>query len=265
MVSLGSEGSRQGAYFFDQEASLTSKDEELLVDQTLSAESDPEFHPICTVWAGVTQAVLVVAFAVACFVLPELDISISILVYCQTGLWFLTFLLERYMRYQHFVSRRNGYLEFYRQTKDIRRLPFIVISAGSSLLLALLQLLADLRQKDGKDAALQPDHYIQVLAALELVVTLPCLILYLVRTVRFNRSRASPDVQQDELGFLQSHVTSTEVGFRDGDYLDEVLEKQADMIRYLQQHNAHLGRRILHLTQDQTQSNSRLSSLGKVQ
>ena len=35
---------------------------------------------------------------------------------------------------------------------------------------------------------------------------------------------------------------------RDNDYLDEVLEKQADMIRYLQQHNANLGKRLMKLT-----------------
>lgn len=35
---------------------------------------------------------------------------------------------------------------------------------------------------------------------------------------------------------------------RDEDYLDDVLEKQADLIRYLKEHNAHLGRKILKLT-----------------
>ena len=34
---------------------------------------------------------------------------------------------------------------------------------------------------------------------------------------------------------------------RDGEDLDELLERQADMIRYLQQHNASLGRRIMEL------------------
>ncbi len=35
--------------------------------------------------------------------------------------------------------------------------------------------------------------------------------------------------------------------YRDGEDTDELLERQADMIRYLQQHNANLGRRILEL------------------
>lgn len=44
-----------------------------------------------------------------------------------------------------------------------------------------------------------------------------------------------------------SHLTCT----RDGEDLDELLERQADMIRYLQQHNTNLGRRILELQTSQ--------------
>ena len=43
-------------------------------------------------------------------------------------------------------------------------------------------------------------------------------------------------------------LTSVFFFFRDEDYLDEVLEKQADMIRYLKQHNSNLGKKILKLT-----------------
>ena len=35
---------------------------------------------------------------------------------------------------------------------------------------------------------------------------------------------------------------------RDADYVDDILEKQADMIRYLQQHNVKLGKRLLKLS-----------------
>lgn len=47
--------------------------------------------------------------------------------------------------------------------------------------------------------------------------------------------------------------------FRDGEYLDDVLEKQADMIRYLQQHNANLGRRLMNLMQQQKQQTAALA------
>ena len=39
---------------------------------------------------------------------------------------------------------------------------------------------------------------------------------------------------------------------RDGEDVDELLERQADMIRYLQQHTASLGRRIMELPLNST-------------
>ena len=49
------------------------------------------------------------------------------------------------------------------------------------------------------------------------------------------------------------------VTIREGEDMDELLEKQADMIRYLQQHNANLERRLLYL--QQTQHHSWLSDM----
>jgi hypothetical protein len=64
----------------------------------------------------------------------------------------------------------------------------------------------------------------------------------------FNMARQPPDVISDTFTGSESPTSSvTAVGFRDGEDLDELLERQADMIRYLQQHNANLGRRILEL------------------
>jgi len=64
----------------------------------------------------------------------------------------------------------------------------------------------------------------------------------------FNCARQAPDVIHDNYSGPESTTASVSVvGFRDGEDLDELLERQADMIRYLQQHNANLGRRILEL------------------
>ena len=88
----------------------------------------------------------------------------------------------------------------------------------------------------------------------------------LVQATLFNCRRPSPDVIQETSSVSNSPTaTLTTVGFRlvtsflikliayfsfsfrDGEDLDELLERQADMIRYLQQHNASLGRRIMEL------------------
>ena len=48
------------------------------------------------------------------------------------------------------------------------------------------------------------------------------------------------------------------LSYRDQDGLDEVLEKQAEMIRYLQQHNANLGKRIVDMAQQKKQREERV-------
>ena len=38
--------------------------------------------------------------------------------------------------------------------------------------------------------------------------------------------------------------------YRDENFTDQILERQADMIRYLKQHNMQLGKKILDLTEE---------------
>ncbi|XP_047433936.1 transmembrane protein 192 isoform X3 [Mugil cephalus] len=70
-----------------------------------------------------------------------------------------------------------------------------------------------------------------------------------VKVFRYNRERSAPDVSQEDLSHTYS-VTSlpTETGFRGSSSLEEVVEKQADLIEYLKQHNTLLSKRLLNLT-----------------
>ena len=103
----------------------------------------------------------------------------------------------------------------------------------------------------GRDSDLNtyhPVYTLYIIVGVEVMITLPCLIYYIIRATIFNCARQAPDVIHDTYSGPESPTTSVSVvGFRDGEDLDELLERQADMIRYLQQHNANLGRRILEL------------------
>ena len=46
--------------------------------------------------------------------------------------WNAFFFFCRILRRQHYISRTNGYLEFYRKTRNIRRAPLMVYSGGVS-------------------------------------------------------------------------------------------------------------------------------------
>ncbi|XP_013876149.1 transmembrane protein 192 isoform X3 [Austrofundulus limnaeus] len=70
-----------------------------------------------------------------------------------------------------------------------------------------------------------------------------------VKVVQFNKERAAPDVSQEDLSHTNSVTASpAETGFRGPTNLEEVVEKQADLIEYLKQHNTLLSKRLLNLT-----------------
>ncbi|XP_053188383.1 transmembrane protein 192 isoform X2 [Scomber japonicus] len=164
----------------------------------------------------------------------------SIIVFGKVGLWVLVFLFSKCVQHHHSRARSRGYLRFYRQTQGLKTLPLSIQSTGNVLLLIVMA--APLTKK------VQVYMLLSVLG-LELLVGLPCLIYYTVQVMRFNRERAAPDVSQEEHSHNYS-ITSlpTETGFREGSSLEEVVEKQADLIEYLKQHNTLLSKRLLNLT-----------------
>ena len=63
------------------------------------------------------------------------------------------------------------------------------------------------------------------------------------------------------LQLLYLKISMIDVSFsliRDQDGLDQVLEKQTEMIRYLQQHNSILGKKIVEMTQQMQVLESRV-------
>ncbi|XP_021175934.2 transmembrane protein 192 [Fundulus heteroclitus] len=164
----------------------------------------------------------------------------SAIVFGKVFLWALLLLLTVWMQHHHSRARCRGYLRFYRQTRRLKQTPLVIHSTGNVLVL----LLSALRLP-------QMMHTSLLLGVLgvEFLVAWPCLLYYTVKVMQFNNERAVPDVSQEE----QSHsytVTSlpTETGFRGSSSLEEVVEKQADLIEYLKKHNTLLSKRLLNLT-----------------
>ncbi|XP_040000977.1 transmembrane protein 192 isoform X3 [Xiphias gladius] len=164
----------------------------------------------------------------------------SVIVFGKVGLWVLVLVFTQCVQHHHSRARRRGYLQFYRQMQGLNHLPLTVHSAGNVLLLVVL----------AAKLSLTVQTYILLsILGLELLVAVPCLLYYIVKVMRFNRERAAPDVSQEE----HSHTNCitnlpTETGFREGSSLEEVVEKQADLIEYLKQHNTLLSKRLLNLT-----------------
>ncbi|XP_059198553.1 transmembrane protein 192 [Centropristis striata] len=250
-------------YAAGSSADMSRSEEESLVDGPLiSADAlhsaiRREFQAIPTpCHAGVLSllhvvyVVLSVCVAVLCVLeLGQQEVCMNILgnvqgdsviVFGKVCVWVLVLLFTGCVQHHHSQARSKGYLRFYRQMQGVKHLPLTVHSAGNVLLLVVLA--ARLSQ------AVQTYMLLSILAV-ELLVALPCLLYYTVQVMRFNRERPAPDVSQEEHSHNYS-ITSlpTETGFREGSSLEEVVEKQADLIEYLKQHNILLSKRLLNLT-----------------
>ncbi|CAF2463869.1 unnamed protein product [Rotaria sp. Silwood2] len=181
--------------------------------------------------------------------------------YIHAGGYIISLGFDRLYHHYQDLSRRDGYLEFYRQTRNLRRTPLFIISTGNAILVALIELLENYRNDLSKlHVKLYPWHFLVMLSSVEVLIILIALLWYLVITIMFNHRRARPDATYEDLlsSFVTSQTSANEIGFRDETYRENVLEKQADLIRYLRERNEQLGRLVLNFKQQvDAQQNNR--------
>lgn len=286
MVSLGGSGNgaRSGAYFFedDSDGQQIINSTEHIAPLLPNGVPSPTIHVhLWTGYLSLVEAVLVVAQIVTLVVLsvkhmndeitgtaatvgtntscPAFYVTDQYAAYfCMShvGLWGVVAIFDRIIQWRHRVLRRKGYLKFYHAMRNVRRIPFMVFSLGNAVELIFISLLYYARvtyQAEVLEKNIYPIDALYIIVGLETIAVLPCLLYYMYHTILFNVAKKQPDVIQDTLVASDSGHSGAvaAVGFRDGEDLDELLERQADMIRYLQQHNTNLGRRILELQTSQ--------------
>lgn len=86
------------------------------------------------------------------------------------------FVLFSLYHYHQDLSRRDGYLGFYRQTRNLRRIPLIIISIGNAILVAMIKILEDYQSSI---TPLQPWHCLAILTTIEVIIILIILLWYL--------------------------------------------------------------------------------------
>ncbi|XP_031552688.1 transmembrane protein 192-like [Actinia tenebrosa] len=269
MVSLSIEQG-QGGYFFDRQESMPVSNNSVNINEDLSHEVSSihaelvtvsKFRRLQTAWVAVLLIILFIGYAIATFLLKRGTMHwlgdefppFGFFLILHVLLWLIVFVADRYLQHAHHVSQGFGYLQMFRDTKNIRRLPYNVFSLGNAVLLVIVAVLGHKYSWTGLNLII----ILQIVFILEVVLCLPGIIWYLVKVIKFNKAKPQPDAEDKDV--IDGFSTTVEAGFRDGEYVNEVLEKQADMIRYLQQHNANLGRRLMQLMQQQ-QLDGRLSA-----
>ncbi|XP_077608874.1 transmembrane protein 192 isoform X2 [Crocuta crocuta] len=69
-----------------------------------------------------------------------------------------------------------------------------------------------------------------------------------VKIRKFNKAKPQPDVLEEEKIYAYPSNITSETGFRTISSLEDIVEKQGDIIAYLKRHNALLSKRLLTFT-----------------
>ncbi|NXN53883.1 TM192 protein, partial [Rynchops niger] len=239
-------------------------DAPLISSHTLHSQLRPKFHAIPVVLPANFLLLIHVAFVVLAFLAamfcsypnPNQDkcpgnythpLKVqTVIIVAKVILWILHGFFERYVQHHHSKVRSRGYFSIYRSTRHLKRLPLLIHSTGNAALLLILS-----TQHSFPDRSKVCLYLILGVLGLELISSLTCLVIYTVKISNFNRAKPRPDIIEEEKMYAYpSHITS-EIGFRENSSLEEIVEKQGDVIEYLQRHNALLSKRLLALTSQQ--------------
>ncbi|XP_043339738.1 transmembrane protein 192 isoform X2 [Cervus elaphus] len=212
-------------------------DTQHLPHHSLHAHFWPRFHPLPTVI--IANLLLLIHDTCPGNYTNPLKVQ-TVIILGKVILWILYFLLEQYVQYHHCKVRNRGYNKIYRSTRHLKRLPLMIHSTGSTALLLLLCL-----QHSFPEPSTWYLDLILAILALELICSLTCLLVYTVKIQKFNKAKPQPDVLEEEKIYAYSNNITSETGFRPLSSLEEVVEKQGDIIVYLKRHNALLSQRLL--------------------
>jgi hypothetical protein len=228
-------------------------------DEEMLIVTSRRFQKVATLPAAVISVAMCTVQIILAFILPELCDkkgrecvlnSFSILIYTHGGHWAGILAIDQFLHLAHHKSRLTGYLEFYSKTKNIRRAPFYLVSAGNFVLMLIVIILHDLCDND-RDCThtFTKVDYLRGLITLESLVVICCNVSYIIILREFNGKQSPPDVLRDDFAasiHLGEHVES--IGTQEQDQVMEVMERQAELIRYLKDHSDTLGKKILELT-----------------
>ncbi|CAF4830670.1 unnamed protein product [Rotaria sp. Silwood1] len=255
MVSLNTQNSRSGGAMSFEDRLIHANDEIITENTPLIIGIEQYYRPIRTTAFIIIHILLAIIFETVIVLFPFLcydkriaDVCdhhspYNISLYIHAGFYIISVIFDRVYHYHQDLSRRDGYLDFYRRTRNLRRTPLIIISTGNAILVAMIKLVEDYQSSI---LPLQPWHCLAILTTIEVIIMLIVLLWYLIITIKFNREHIPPDAALDDLlsTFASLQTSTNTIGFRDETYTENVLEKQADLIRYLHERNDHLARLV---------------------
>lgn len=225
-----------------------------MLDPILATEDDDGFRPLRTV-----PAFSIHLLVSSCISLTGIILAATwedsrrceayfIMLYLRAAFWIFTYLFDHIVKSHHEKLRLNGYHDFHRATEQHKAIPLQIVSLWNTFLLAIQTLIQHyygdaFGEKCVAVGLLSPIIYISAFSGLETIVL--CIVngSYIATVRRFNRTASPPDALQDNRGFSGGSLGLTQRGLSTA----ELLEKQADLIKYLKDHNLKLNQKIMQM------------------
>ncbi|KAL0109890.1 hypothetical protein PUN28_013494 [Cardiocondyla obscurior] len=234
--------------------------EEECFQPVLSSQEENNFQKLNTVWILLIPVSLLMSLQMYGLVYEILWLQYEIIydtyfifLYLHCAYWLSVMTIDHIVKAKHYNLRINGYLDFYQSTYQILRTPLFIASLWNVYYLLLAAVLhqthkVDYEQYCRRSKWFTPLNFVYYPFLLEYLITFLAYVKYIKKVREFNRLRPPPDVTRDEWlsPFTQdSYSGMGEIGYRQrGRNLEELLEKQADFIRYLKAYNMKLNHKI---------------------
>uniref|UniRef100_A0A336MCV1 Transmembrane protein 192 n=1 Tax=Culicoides sonorensis TaxID=179676 RepID=A0A336MCV1_CULSO len=220
----------------------------------LSAEADTSFKKLKTVPLFSFHLLVSTAISFTGIVLAATSQdkdrckAYFIMVYMRVAFWFITFIFDHLVKHHHDQLRMNGYHDFHRATNVQKTVPLYIVSAWSAVFLGVQTLM---HETYGEDfwikcifvGFLSPVIYVTGFSVVETFILGIVHTSYICRVTKFNNAKPQPDALRGRhssgeglVGLTHSHADTL-----------ELLEKQADLINYLKDHNMRLSQKLMQL------------------
>ncbi|GAB0087655.1 Transmembrane protein 192 [Sergentomyia squamirostris] len=226
------------------------------LEPVLGEENENEnFRPLKTVPAfsfHLLMSTLISAIGVGmALVFPENKRceAYFLMLYLRAIFWVVTLLFDHIVKYHHNTLRMNGFHDFHRATNVHKSVPFLLVSLWNTAIMTIQALMQDYYGPDFGEHCVQgffsPIVYVSAFSAVETGILAIIHGVYISRVMRFNKARPLPDALRGTF----DHGNSVGLTQRNADVV-ELLEKQADLIAFLQDHNLRLNQRLMQMNSE---------------
>lgn len=151
------------------------------------------------------------------------------------------------VKYHHEQLRLNGYHDFHRASQSHKSIPLTIVSLWNTTILAVA---AGTQHYYGEgffdkcaETYFSPIVYVTAFTIVENLIFFVVHGTYISRVMKFNRAQMPPDALQGI-----NTVTGSVGLMQRGADMTELLEKQADLIVYLRDHNAKLNQKLMQMS-----------------